>query len=71
MKTVGEYCFQKSGLTEIIIPYNVTKIKRGAFSKCYNLKKVVLPYGLETISDSCFRRSGLEEIEVPKSVKMI
>ena len=49
LETLGEYCFQDSGLTELIIPNSVTEIKEYALSGCPDLKKVVLPKGLETI----------------------
>ena len=49
LQTIGEYCFQKSGLTELMIPSSVEKIEKYALSQCSELKKVVLPKGLEVI----------------------
>ena len=71
LETIGEYCFQNSGLTELTIPNGLTKIERGALSWCSDLKKVVLSEGLETIPEACFGKSGIEKINVPKSVKTI
>ena len=71
LQTIGEFCFQESGLIELIIPKSVKKIEQYAFSKCPDLKKVTLPEGLEVIPETCFWQSGLEEIKIPENVKVI
>ena len=54
LETIGEYCFHKSGLTELKIPNSVKKIEKYALSMCSDLKKVVLSENLETIPENCF-----------------
>ena len=71
METIGEGCFQKSGLTELTIPNSVTKIERCVFNMCHELKKVTLPEGLEVIPEDCFLQSGLEELRLPASVERV
>lgn len=46
------------------------RIKKGAFSSCRNLKRVVLGNGQKVLGD-VFQGSGLEEITLPKTMEKI
>ena len=53
------------------MPSTLKRIEYSAFRDCKELKKVLLPDGLEVICMRCFAGSCLEELVLPKSVKMI
>lgn len=66
--------FAPRGLTEYVIPDNVTSIGRRVFSFLYNkqLEHITIPEGVIKIGDSAFEEcSALLEITIPKSVKEI
>ncbi len=59
-------------LTEIVIPYYVTKLGAGCFSGCTELMSVTLLQSLEEISDEAFYGcEGIFQITIPKSVKRL
>lgn len=58
-------------IQEIVIPYNIgTKIARRAFLN-YSLRKVILPYGIETIEPYAFQNCMFNEINLPDSLTSI
>ena len=65
LRTIGEYCFQSTGLREVVIPNSVETIMEAAFSACYSLESVTLPEGIHTIAKNCFWESGLKELSIP------
>ena len=71
LDTIGENCFEESGLTEVHMASSVSVICSRAFSDCSDLKCITLPAGIETIEDGCFQRSGLVEIAIPRGVTQI
>ncbi len=51
---IGEYAFLSSGMTEIILPQNIRRIGKRAFSGCKNLKSIILPNKLIIVDDMAF-----------------
>ena len=80
----GNYCVGfdeddaiKQNIISLDIPeqidgHPVTKISDGAFSRCSNLKSIILPSSIEYIGEHAFFGcSSLKEIVIPKSVTHI
>ena len=56
----------------IIIPQNVTKIGKGAFSQLQGLKKIVIPGTVKIIDVDAFRgNTTLEEVIIQEGVEVI
>ena len=53
------------------LPSTLKTIESDMFEKCYDLKKVQLPDGLERIEKLCFYGHNITELTVPKSVSEI
>ena len=51
---IGNYAFEKSGITSITIPEGVTKIGNSAFRNCPSLQKVYLPSTIKTLEIYAF-----------------
>ena len=71
--SIGEGAFACTNLNSISIPGSVTRIKKGAFKRCY-LGKVTFgfPVGLNEIDDDAFSGcSGLTSIKIPSTVSYI
>lgn len=54
LKIIGEYSFQSSGITSLVIPEGVIEIGKYAFYQCKDLTSITLPRSLERIEDSAF-----------------
>ena len=54
--------FEESALEEVALPSTLRKIEYRAFENCKNLRRVLLPDGLERVGRACFLGSGLEGI---------
>ena len=81
---LGTYLFQYGGLTEIVIPKNITMLGKPSssgfststtgymFNECVDLKKVTLPEGLTGIGTSAFNGCiNLTTINIPDTVTII
>lgn len=77
---IGKGTFKNSGLTGIVIPYDIERIEDETFSGCTSLKKVELKevttsaktYGVDAIGDSAFSDCyALESIAFPSTVVSI
>ena len=67
---IGYKAFQGfTGLTNVVIPKEVTTIIDLAFEGCKNLKSVTIPDGVKYIGWEAFKNSGLEKIHIPSSVE--
>ena len=72
VESIGNYAFQGSGLTEIVIPDSVKTIGTYAFQNCELLNSVTLPSGLKTMDNYLFAGcTALTGIIIPNSVESI
>ena len=63
---------QRSEITEIVIPENVTMISNQAFNSCTSLTTIVLPNGITKIEDYAFMGcTSLSKITLPKTLTEI
>lgn len=65
MKTIGDCCFQNSGIASLVIPEGVTDIRSFAFYQCKNLLTVNLPASLVNIGTQAFSELGSTAINIP------
>ena len=69
---IGSSAFANCGLLEVYIPNSVTEIGEWAFSRCRNLRKVVLSTRIQEIKSHTFIWCyNLRDISIPKNVKSI
>ena len=69
---IEPFAFENNKILESIeLPDSINKIGREAFSNCWNLKYVNIPYGVETIDYKTFNGTSIENIEIPESVTVI
>ena len=69
---VSDYCFSKTGFTEITLPDTVKTIGECAFSYCYNLVSITVPEGVESIEAYTFSNcSRLTDVTLPNTVNAI
>jgi len=72
VKTIGEYSFRNSQLSEVIIPNSVTKIETYAFWGSGNLTAVTIPNSVTTIAQSAFYNCyALKSVIISNSVTTI
>ena len=70
LKTINEYVFRDSGLTEMDCS-SVQEIKRSAFSSCEKLTSVTLGDKLKFLGEYAFAYSGIQKINIPESLTII
>lgn len=69
---IGQRAFEKTGITNVVIPDSVTEIGNYAFYRCYELKNAVLPDRLTQIGTHVFGECrALEEINWPSAMKYV
>lgn len=70
VKSIGENAFRScSGLTSVMIPNNVTIIRKAAFRECAVLISIDIPSSVETIGEYAFYGcSSLDSLIIPNSV---
>ncbi|MBQ7875811.1 MAG: leucine-rich repeat domain-containing protein [Clostridia bacterium] len=69
---VGEWAFEGSGFSSVIVPDGVTEIGIGAFKNMKNLTKMSLPEGITKISPKAFEgSSNITEVIIPSTVNEI
>ncbi|MDE6079927.1 MAG: leucine-rich repeat protein [Duncaniella sp.] len=69
IKVIPERCFDDTKLTEVALPYGVTKIEKQAFLYCRNLTTIVLPTTVTSIGEGAFGYcEALTEMVVPEGV---
>ena len=54
LSSIGEFAFERSGLTSIVIPDGVTCLAHGAFYECTNLESVMIPSSVTCIEGQVF-----------------
>ena len=70
--SIGQYAFAYRNIKNIIIPSNIKKIYRYAFSHCTALNDIELESGLEVIQDYAFEYcENLTSLTIPNSVTEI
>lgn len=63
---IGNYAFESSGITTLLLPGSVTYVGDYAFAFCDKLTKVVIKEGVGSISNRAFSGCGnLTEIDMP------
>ena len=70
---IGERAFfNRTSLTEIVIPESVTSIGSKAFQYCESLAEIDIPGSVTSIGEDAFNNcTSLEEINIPKGVTSI
>ena len=61
--SIGQFAFERSGLTTIDIPDTVTSIGEVAFGDCKNLQDVTIGNGMAYVSESAFWNSGITNVK--------
>lgn len=74
LTAIGNYAFQNTAVTELVLPETVKTIEYGAFYHCEKLQTVKLPQKLEALNSGAASYNGafegciaLKEIHIPKS----
>ena len=70
---IGPYCFNNKPFKNIVIPNQITCIKKNAFRGCSNLKNVEFQKNsnLKKIGQFAFAESLIQSISIPESVTVI
>ena len=68
VKSIGEYAFDHSDLTTIVIPDHIQSIGESAFGSCKNLTSVTLPEGIDKLFRVFSGCTSLRRITIPESV---
>ena len=73
MEYIGNKCFYKSKVEEIVFPAALREIGSSAFFFCKELKRVTFAPGsrLEKIGTCCFLGSSIAEVILPVSMREI
>lgn len=68
-----EHSFENCwSLTDVVVPGNITHVRKSAFAGCVNLNNVTLKEGVEYIGEFAFSNCGnLTKVVIPKSVTKI
>ena len=68
---IGNYAFEKSGLTSIELPQNLKYIGSSTFYGCKNLEYINIPSGVKTLEREIFCESGLKQVQLPETIETI
>lgn len=69
---VGENMFRECKLQTVILPDNITAIRKYAFKRCSQLSKINIPDKVETLDERCFSNCyELKELTIPNGVMEI
>lgn len=71
VKSIGEYAFDHSDLTTIVIPDHIQSIGESAFRSCKNLTSVTLPEGIDKLFRVFAYCTSLHRITIPNSVTAV
>ena len=70
--SIGDFAFNYSSTTSIIIPNSIKNIGEAAFQLCRGLTSIIIPYGVTSIKDNAFYGcDNLISITIPNSVTSI
>lgn len=65
------FCPAAAAGDEYVVPKGVREIGTQAFAELHELRRVILPMGLQTIRERAFIDCGLETVSLPDSIKRI
>ena len=69
---IGAYAFYQTGLTEITLPENVTKVGDSAFYNCKSLAKVTFTNADTTMNEKVFQNcSALTDVTLPANLQAL
>ena len=71
VERIGEGCFFRSALKEIVLHDRIKTIAPEAFQKCERLSSINLPVHLKVIESYAFQSSGLQTVKISNSVTTI
>ena len=71
VKSIGEYAFDHSDLTTIVIPDHIQSIGESTFGSCRNLTSVTLPEGIDRLFRVFAYCTSLHRITIPNSVTAV
>ena len=72
VKSIGSSAFSESGLTEIVVPENVTEIEMSAFAECTALESVTINGRITEIPNSLFYNcTNLKMVKLPVGITSI
>lgn len=73
IKQIASFAFNRSLIESIVIPPQITRIGPGAFSGCFQLRRVEIApdSSLQEIEDNVFQCCSIESIFIPPHVKRI
>lgn len=69
--SLGEYCFNNSGLMSVQLNNQITEIPEGLFNGCKKLASITIPTNVKTIGANAFGGSMLTSVTIPESVTEI
>ncbi|MBO4839500.1 MAG: leucine-rich repeat protein [Bacteroidaceae bacterium] len=69
--SLGEYCFNNSGLMSVQLNNQITEIPEGLFNGCKKLASITIPTNVKTIGVNAFGGSMLTSVTIPESVTEI
>ncbi|MCR5534659.1 MAG: leucine-rich repeat domain-containing protein [Bacteroidaceae bacterium] len=69
--SLGEYCFNNSGLMSVQLNNQITGIPEGLFNGCKKLASITIPTNVKTIGANAFGGSMLTSVTIPESVTEI
>lgn len=73
MERIGDECFCKARIEEVLLPETLREVGDNAFQNCASLKHVTFAPGsrLEKIGSGCFYNAAIESVTIPKGVREI
>lgn len=71
LRFIGDYCFEKSGLTDIIFPDNLVEISRGCCRNCKELRKATIGNKTKRIESASFQGTAVFQIIIPENIEEI
>ena len=71
LRFIGDYCFEKSGLTDIIFPDNLVEISRGCCRNCKELRKATIGNKTKKIESASFQGTAVFQIIIPENIEEI
>lgn len=71
VKSIGNYAFYKSAITELVLPAALETIGDNAFQECERLFKIVVQEKIKTIGANAFDKTGIQSIYLPATLTSI